>query len=25
MNQNGLLPEKKTSDEVYILSALVED
>jgi acetolactate synthase-1/3 small subunit len=25
MNQIGLLPEKKTSDEVYILSALVED
>ena len=25
MNQIGLLPEKKASDEVYILSALVED
>ena len=25
MNQIRLIPEKKTSDEVYILSALVED
>jgi acetolactate synthase-1/3 small subunit len=25
MSQTGYIPEKKTSDDVYILSALVED